>query len=51
MPLSKDYRCRITEIACKVRLDREVSLEDMAWATKLIEHNNQARGIWERHLE
>ena len=46
--LSKDYRLRLQIIACSVRLKREVSLDDMKWATKLVEHNNHARGIWER---
>ena len=46
--LSKDYRLRLSIIACKTRLDREVSFEDMNWAMKLIEHNKHARGIWER---
>jgi len=46
--LSKDYRLRVTEIACKVKLRREVSLAERIWMNKLIEHNNQARGIVER---
>ncbi len=46
--LSKDYRLRLSIIACKARLNREVSLEDMNWAMKLVEHNKHARGIWER---
>ena len=46
--LSKDYRLRLTEIASKVRLRREVSLAERIWMNKLIEHNNQARGIVER---
>ena len=48
MPLSKDHRLRLSIIACKPRLDREVTLEDRIWAQKLIEHNAHARGIWER---
>ena len=46
--LSKDYRLRLTTIACKTRLNREVSLDDRIWAQKLVEHNNHARGIWDR---
>ena len=46
--LSKDYRLRLSIIACKTRLNREVSLEDRIWAQKLVEHNGHARGIWER---
>ena len=46
--LSKDYRLRVAEIACKVRLGRETTLAERIWMNKLIEHNNQARGIVER---
>ena len=46
--LSKDYRLRVTEIAGRVKLRREVSLAERIWMNKLIEHNNQARGIVER---
>ena len=48
MTLSKDYRLRLQIIAYKVRLKRSVTLEDMTWATKLVERNGHARGIWER---
>ena len=46
--LSKDYRLRLQIIACSVRLKREVSLDDMKLETKFVEHNNHARGSWER---
>ena len=46
--LSKDYRLRLSIIACKTRNNREVSLEERIWAQKLVEHNGHARGIWER---
>ena len=46
--LSKDYRLRVTEIAYKVKLGRETTLAERIWMNKLIEHNNQARGIVER---
>ena len=46
--LSKDYRLRLTEIACKVQLGRETSLAERIWMNKLIENNNHARGIVER---
>ena len=46
--LSRDYRLRLTEIACKVRLGRETSLAERIWMSKLIENNNHARGIVER---
>jgi hypothetical protein len=48
--LSKDYRLRLSVIACKTRLNREVTLEDRIWAQKLIEHNKHAKGIWERTI-
>ena len=46
--LSIDYRLRLTEIACKVKLGRETSLAERIWMNKLIENNNHARGIVER---
>ena len=46
--LSKDYRLRVSEIACRVKLRREVSLVERIWMNKLIENNNHARGIVER---
>ena len=46
--LSKEYRLRLTEIACKVKLGRETSLSERIWMNKLIENNNHARGIVER---
>ena len=46
--LSKDYRLRLTEIACKVRLGRETSLAERIWMSKLIENNIHGRGIVER---
>ena len=46
--LSKDYRLRVTEIACKIRLQREVTFSDMVWYNKMIKYNAHARGIHER---
>ena len=46
--LSIDYRLRVTEIACKVKWGWETTLAERIWMNKLIEHNNQARGIVER---
>ena len=46
--LSKDSRLRVTEIACRVKLRRTVTLAERIWMNKLIEHNNHARGIVER---
>ena len=48
--LSKDSRLRVTEIACRIKLGREVSLTERIWLQKLIEHNNHARGIVERMM-
>ena len=46
--LSKEYRLRLTEICCRIRLGREVSLDERIWAMKLIEVNKHAAGIAER---
>ena len=46
--LSKDYRLRLTEIACRVKLNRNTTLEERFWMHKLIENNAHARGIVER---
>tara|TARA_Y100001963_G_scaffold157726_1_gene254776 strand:- start:477 stop:629 length:153 start_codon:yes stop_codon:yes gene_type:complete len=46
--LSKEYRLRLVEICCKMRLGREVTLKERIWAQKLIDHNAHARGIAER---
>ena len=46
--LGKDQRLKCSEIACKIRLGRDVTLEDMIWYNKLIKHNRHARGIHER---
>ncbi len=48
--LSRENRLRLTEIATKVRLNRETSLTERIWMNKLIEHSNQARGIVERSM-
>jgi len=48
--LSKDYRLRLTEICCRIRLGREVSLDDRIWAMKLCDANASAAGIKERIL-
>jgi len=46
--LSKEYRLRLVEICTRMRLQREVSLEDRIWAQKLVEHNQHAAGIYNR---
>ena len=43
--LSKDYRLRLTEIACRVRLGKQTTLEERIWMHKLIEHNAHARNL------
>ena len=43
--LSKDYRLRLTEIACRVRLGKQTTLEESIWMHKLIEHNANARNL------
>jgi hypothetical protein len=45
--LSKDYRLKVTEIACRVRLNRKTTLEERIWMHKLINHNAHARSIVE----
>ena len=46
--LSKDSRLRVSEIACRVKLGRPVTLTERIWMNKLIENNKSARGIDER---
>ena len=46
--LSKDSRLRLTEIACRMRLGRTVTLTERIWMSKLIKLNNHALGIVER---
>ena len=46
--LSKDNRLRLTEIACKIKLGRTVTLTERIWMHKLINHNKHALGIVER---
>ena len=46
--LSKEYRLRLVEIVCKIRLNRPVTLAERIWVNKLCEHNKHAAGIAER---
>ena len=48
--LSNDYRLRLTEICCRIKLGRKLSLDDRIWAMKLCEANASAAGIRERLL-
>ena len=43
--LSKDNRLRLTEICCKMKLGREVTLAERIWMNKLIDHNVHAREL------
>ena len=46
--LSKETRLVLTDICCRVKLNRKVTLEERIWMHKLIEHNKHALGIAER---
>jgi len=46
--LSKDYRLRLTEICCRMKLNRPVTLAERIWVQKLCEANKHASGIAER---
>jgi len=48
--LSKDHRLRVSELSCKIRLNREVTLKEMIWLNKICEHNKSAAGIRDRIL-
>ena len=46
--LSRDYRLKLTEICCKIKLKRHVTLDEMIWKQKLCDANKHAAGIAER---
>ena len=46
--LSKDYRLRLTEICCRMKLGRDVSLAERIWVQKLCDANKHAAGIRDR---
>ena len=48
--LSKEYRLRLVEIVCKMRLNREVTLAERIWVQKLCDSNKSAAGIRDRFL-
>jgi len=48
--LSKEYRLRLVEIVCRMKLNREVSLAERIWVQKLCTHNRSAAGIRDRFL-
>jgi hypothetical protein len=49
--LSRDCRLRLTGIVCRIRLHREVSLEDMIWYNELIKNDEQAEFILESFIK
>ncbi len=48
--LSKEYRLRLTEIVCRMKLGRDVTLAERIWVNKLCEANKHAAGIRDRFL-
>ena len=46
--LSKDSSLRVSEIACRMKRGRTVTLTERIWMSKLIKHNKHALGIVER---
>ena len=46
MPLSTNYRNRITDICCRIlSTDGTVELNERIWMNKLCEHNNTAKDL------
>lgn len=50
LTLSRDYRLRLSEICYRIKLNREVKLEERVWMNKLCEHNKSAKGLVETLL-
>jgi len=48
--LSRESRLMLTEICCRIKLSRTVTLDERIWMHKLISHNKHALGIAERIL-
>ena len=48
--MSKDSRLRLTEICCRIKLNRDVNLEDRVWMTKLVESDSDAAKLASLHL-
>ena len=46
--LSKDNRLKLTEICCRMKLGRSVTLLERIWVYKLTRANKSAAGIAER---
>ena len=49
--LSKNQRCRVSEICCKISLGRKVSLAERIWLYKICAVNKSAAGIRDRMLK
>ena len=49
--LSKNQRCRVSEICCKINLGRKVSLAERIWLYKICAVNKSAAGIRDRMLK
>ena len=45
--LSTNHRLKLTEICCRMRLGRPVTLAERIWVQKLCEANKHAAGIAE----
>ena len=48
--LSKDSRLRVTEIACRVKLGRTVTLAERIWMKKICDVNHHAKSLAESLL-
>ena len=46
--LSRDSRLRLTEIACKIKLKRKVTLLERIWVYKIVREEEDAASIYER---
>tara|TARA_B100001093_G_scaffold316838_1_gene302282 strand:- start:855 stop:1058 length:204 start_codon:yes stop_codon:yes gene_type:complete len=47
LTLSRDYRLRLSELCYRIKLGRDVSLDERVWMNKLCEHNKSAKGLVE----
>ena len=43
--LSTKYRLKLTDICCRIKLARAVTLEERIWMNKVIDHNVHAREL------
>ena len=46
--LSTNYRLKLTDICCRIKLGRDVSLMERIWVYKITRSNKHAAGIAER---